>query len=67
MRKKKKEILSRKLSVSATPGVKSIQFPEFLSSFFSLFWLHHAARGILVPRPGIEPVPPAVEAWSRNH
>ena len=22
--------------------------------------------GILVPRPGIEPVPPAVEAWSPN-
>ena len=26
-----------------------------------------AACGILVPRPGIEPVPPAVEAWSLNH
>ena len=23
--------------------------------------------GILVPRPGIEPGPPAVEAWSLNH
>ena len=22
--------------------------------------------GILVPRPGIEPVPPALEAWSLN-
>ena len=31
------------------------------------FWLHHAACGILVPPPGIEPVPPAVEAWSLNH
>ena len=28
-------------------------------SFF--FWPHCAACGILVPRPGIEPVPPAVE------
>ena len=25
------------------------------------------ARGILVPGPGIEPVPPVVEAQSRNH
>ena len=25
------------------------------------------ARGILVPRPGIEPVPPALEAWSLKH
>ena len=23
--------------------------------------------GILVPPPGIEPTPPAVEAWSLNH
>ena len=31
------------------------------------FWPHCTAGGILVPRPGIEPVPPAVEAWSPNH
>ena len=31
------------------------------------FWLCHAACGILVPRPGIEPVRPAVEAWNLNH
>ena len=31
--------------------------------FFFFFWLCHAACGILVPRPGMEPVPPAVEAW----
>ena len=30
-------------------------------------WPHSAARGILVLRPGIEPAPPAVEAWSLNH
>ena len=34
---------------------------------FSFFWLCHAACGILVPLPGIEPAPPAVEAWSLNH
>ena len=36
-----------------------------LSFFF--FWPHHAARGILVPRPGTEPTPLALEAWSLNH
>ena len=30
-------------------------------------WLHHAARGNLVPRPGVEPMPPAAEAQSINH
>ena len=28
---------------------------------------NHMACGILVPQPGIEPVPPVVEAWSPNH
>ena len=27
----------------------------------------HVARGILIPPPGIEPVPPALEAQSLNH
>ena len=31
------------------------------------FWLHHVACGILFPRPGIEPSPPAVEVQSLNH
>ena len=39
-------------------------------AFFALFCLFvfwgHTACGILVPRPGIELVPPAVEAWSFN-
>ena len=30
-------------------------------------WLHYVACGILVPRPGIKPTPPALEAWSLNH
>ena len=29
--------------------------------------LHHSASGILVPPPGIEPVPPALEARSLDH
>ena len=32
-----------------------------------LFWPHRTACGILVPRPGIEPVTPAVEVPSPNH
>ena len=35
--------------------------------FLSFFWPHHTACGTLVPRPGIEPVPPAAEAQSLNH
>ena len=34
---------------------------------FKIFWLHCMARGILVPWPGIEPAPPAMEAWCPNH
>ena len=36
----------------------------FLTFFF---WLHHTVFGILVPQPGIEPRPLAVEAWNPNH
>ena len=31
------------------------------------FWLYHTACRILVPQPGIEPLPLAVEAQSLNH
>ena len=39
----------------------------FFSFFLSFFWLHCVARRILVPRPGIEPGPSAVKAWTPNH
>ena len=32
-----------------------------------VFWLHRVTCGISVPRLGMEPMPPAVEAWSLNH
>ena len=35
--------------------------------FFFFNWLCHVACGILVPWPGIEPMPPAMEAWNLNH
>ena len=38
---------------------------SFFLSFFS--WLFHWACRILVPRPGINPRPPTVEAQSSNH
>ena len=31
------------------------------------FWPRHMAFGVLVPRPGMEPVPPALEAQSLGH
>ena len=34
---------------------------------FVLFWPLCVACGILIPRPGIEHVPPSVEAQSLNH
>ena len=35
--------------------------------FFFLFCPHHLACGILVPQPGIEPVPPAGKVQHLNH
>ena len=32
-----------------------------------IFWPRTAARGILIPQPGIEPVPPALKVWRLNH
>ena len=42
--------------------------PYFILFYFILLsWLHHEVCGILVPRPGIEPGPSAVEVLSSNH
>ena len=35
--------------------------------YFTYFWLHRIACGILGPQPGIKPVPLAVEGQSLNH
>ena len=37
------------------------------SVVFFIFWLHHTACGVLVPQPGIEPAPPALEVLKLNH
>ena len=34
------------------------------NSFFLRFWLYFGTCGILIPQPGTEPEPPALEAWS---
>ena len=39
----------------------------FFLSFSCFFWPRCVACGILVPRPGIEPLPPALGAQSPNH
>ena len=38
----------------------------FFFSFFPTFWPRSVACGVLVPRPGIEPEPPALEVGSLN-
>ena len=47
-----------------------IQLPGYcilLWAFLIFFLPHCIAYGILIPQPGIEPMPAAVEAWSLNH
>ena len=39
----------------------------FFLLFIFIFWPRREACEILVPQPGTEPVPPAVEEWSLNH
>ena len=47
---------------------EGIKFMGVLGGFFSLFFLLHlVSYGIFVPRPGIEPVPPAEGMQSLNH
>ena len=44
-----------------------LYFIYYFILFYVLIWPYHAAFGILAPRPGMEPEPPAVEVWSLNH
>ena len=46
---------------------RGVKYDSKVSLSFFFFWPCHTACGILVPRPGIEPVPPAVEARGLNH
>ena len=51
-KKNLKELYSKQLYINTT----------FILFFF--FWPCHVACGILIPQPGMEIAPPAVEAWS---
>ena len=45
-----------------------IRVPSSPDPHIYIYWgLHCPTCRILVPRPGIKPAPPAVEAWSPNH
>ena len=47
---------------------ESMKFGMFyFYSFIYIFWLRCAACGNLVPGPGIEPMPRALEAQNLNH
>ena len=43
------------------------QESKSVHSLFLFFCSHQATCGVLVPQPGIEPVPPEVEVWNPNH
>jgi len=54
-------------SLSLIKLVSSHLYPrDFVLFLFIYFWLWHAVCGILVPQPGIEPMPPAMTAQSFN-
>ena len=56
------------LDFSSVRPVKDSDLQNFkiINSFF-FFLFGHRARGILVPWPGVKPVPPALERQSLNH
>ena len=56
------KMLPREESRSSKLGSLRVQ-----KSVFFFFWPHRVAWGILVPRPGIEPICPAVEVQSPKH
>ena len=58
--------LSQRLLFLLT-GDQLLQYHLFIFLFCFVFWPCRMACKILVPRPMIEPVPPAVEARSLNH
>ena len=46
---------------------KGVLYVALICCWFFFFWLSYAASRILVPWPGIEPGPPAVDMQSPNH
>ena len=58
------------LSMHAGTTSRTLNLQPFLGYlhffFFLIFWPCHAAPGILVPQPGMEPMAPALEVQSLN-
>ena len=50
-----------------TKSLLHISYPEKHWKDKSLFLFYFCPCGILVPRPGMEPMPPTVEGWILNH
>ena len=62
---KKNVIEGRYQKIIWLNGILSHAFLTVLNFFF--FWLCYAAFRVLVPWPGIKPLPPALRAQSLNH
>ena len=56
----------QKILILMKSSLSVLSFIDLASNRF-FFWLRRVACGILVPPPGLEPVPPAVEARNLNH
>ena len=50
-----------------SPTIKYFLFIYFLNCLSGLFGLTMVTCGILISQPGMEPMPPALEAQSLNH
>ena len=61
------QLLDSDCLLDCTIGKSQRYFKFYISFFPPFFWPCCATCGILVPRPGFEPVPPAVEVQSPNH
>ena len=48
-------------------AVKGARVYLLICFILFLLWLHHAACGMLVSQPGMEPAPPTVKILSPNH
>ena len=48
-------------------SLRSAQIQEEENQAPALLFFDHMTCEILVPQPGIEPVPPAVQVWNPNH
>ena len=60
-------ILRHDVTGSYLPDLMLVELEGRFKILGLIFWLHHLACGILVPRPGMEATPAAGEAQSPNH